>query len=189
MSTKRCPACGSDRLEVRKPGEYRYLGAGLTNVYLCGGVTVSKCPDCKAARVTIFKEWQLLQVIALDLLGESRYLFGAELRFLRSACRLTQAGLALRLRIPRRATIAEREASPKQPLEYASEIVYRRILLGAFMNLIGKPGENHLAPSHMKRLNALDKNFWTLADGIARSRQPRLQVVQGSDHWELRPAA
>lgn len=188
MKTQSCPACNADQIKETHPRTYRYPGAGLPDVHLRGGVTLISCKSCGVVSVHVEKEWQLLQVIGLSLLWAPRHLAGPELRFLRTLSGLTQQQLATRIRAPRRATIAEREAGKHLPMGFGDEILYRKVYLDAFEKLIETPGESHLAPYHKKQLSQLKAGFWELASRIQKSGKPPIDLFQDSHEWRVKQA-
>ena len=65
-----CPNCGRTAAASRELSKYHYKESGLNNVWLSGGVTETKCAECGETFIRIWKEPQLLQLIAMDLLME-----------------------------------------------------------------------------------------------------------------------
>src|SRR6266487_2548097 len=94
MSRLICPECGKPNASARELTKSHYRESGLDNVWLYGGVTESKCANCGKSSIRIWKEAQLLQVIAKGLLMEPRPLAGPEWRFIRRAAGMSQAQLA-----------------------------------------------------------------------------------------------
>ncbi|HEY3216472.1 MAG TPA: hypothetical protein VGK93_08260 [Candidatus Eisenbacteria bacterium] len=156
MSHVTCPGCGKPAATARAIATYHYTESGLDNVWLVGGVTETECSECGEKFLRVTREPQLLQVIALDLLMRPSYRTGAELRFLRRACGLSQEQLAALLQCPRRATIAEREAKDHPGLSFPEEVGYRWVLLKAFQEFVTTPGNNALEASHLQK-------FWSFA--------------------------
>jgi hypothetical protein len=143
--------------------------------------------------VRVEREPQLLQVIALDLLLNRAEWTGAELKYLRNACELSQAALAGLLRT-RRATVAEREAKPDPRLGGVECIGLRVVLLKAFRDHIGRPGCNHLSPGHRRELASFMMRYCEEALGFmdpAGRRASRRQFTStpSGRTWELPKAA
>lgn len=183
MSKIVCPNCGSERATSHALPEYRYTESGLDNVILLGGVTETRCPSCDQRFIRIWKEQQLLQVIAMGLLQGSE-LSGADLRFLRRACGLSQDALATKLKT-RRATIAERESKPAPVLGFAEELGVRAILLREFHAHLNQPGNSHLEPSQLEELWRLNGDVQRLMSEVHRERKIRAAVQL--DLWTLDP--
>jgi putative transcriptional regulator len=164
-----CTRCQSNRLRVTRPKRYHYPESGLDHVYLLGGVEISSCPACGLQLITVHQELQLLQVIALGLLGKSTPLTGAEMRYLRKECELTQAALAGVLGVTRE-TIVERERG--RPVDRDREFRLRAVLVELFTNKLRQTDSCFLDPLHLDVLDRLRSSFTRLAlDGTTRARK------------------
>lgn len=160
MSSEICPKCGRPNAESRPVPTYHYhRESGLENVWLRGGVTETVCERCGQTCIRIEKEWQLLQVVALRLLMKQGPLTGPEMRFVRSACEMSQAELAKALKLGRRPTVSEREAKEKPGLTFAEELGLRLILLQAFRHYVDGVGRNFLTSEHRKTLDEFTDSF------------------------------
>jgi hypothetical protein len=185
-----CPRCGRATAKGKPVTRYEYRESGLEGLYLHGGVTKVTCPCDPDPYFRIEKEGQLLQVIALALLMKPAPLNGSEQRFLRSACRLTQARLADLLKGPRRETIAERERSSK-PLSPAEDFWLRVVLVQEFHALLLEPGQSQLSPKHVEDLIDFQKSLAPFARAIEdklRKKSMTLSLVQG-ELWSMETAA
>lgn len=193
MSLAICPSCGKESASAKELPKYHYRESGLDTVWLTGGVTETSCRSCGETFVRVWKEPQLLQVIALGLLMGSKSLTGPEWRFLRRACGLTQAQLASLLKYPRRETIAEREAKPNPRLSFPEEVGLRWVLVGSFQRYLAKPGNSSLEASQLERLWSFSAFFRDFSDTVrsVHERRRMTAVAQG-DLWtlnEIKPAA
>lgn len=183
MTTATCPKCNSDRISKKHMLTYRYRESGLDNVMLHGGVTETRCKSCRSRYYAIRKEPQLLQVIAMSLLMKPGPLTGPEMRYLRHACDLTQAELASQLRV-RRPTVAERERATTSKVRPDAECLLRMRLLRAFVELLDDPTNNHLARSHMKRIDHFLDDLLTHIDEIIQEKSKfRLSLLNKHDKW------
>lgn len=146
-----CPSCGEPAGLERLLPKYHYKESGLDNVFLLDGVFETKCSSCGETCIRVWKEFQLLQLIARDLLMAPTSRTGPELRYIRNACELTQSALASLLSC-RRATVAERELKASPRLSLAEEIGVRMILLKAFQRYLSVPRNCSLDPLQLERL-------------------------------------
>lgn len=185
-----CPSCGK-AAAVAVLRSYHYKESGLRNLWLHGGVTQTTCASCKQRHVAIENETQLLQTIAVALLESPRRLSGAEMHFLRGAARLSQSWLAAQLRKGRE-TIAEREAKADPGVSFGEELLFRFVVLEAFVGHLQARGNCFLARDQAKRL--LDfRGFFhdfssRFADGVlARGRLVATMAQERG--WQLEPAA
>lgn len=191
MSRVICPNCGQVTASARKLARYHYKQSGLDNVWLLGGVTESRCDNCKETSIRVTREPQLLQVIALDLLMRPSPRTGPELRFLRRACGLSQAEMATLLKSTRRETIAEREGRQATGIGFAEEIGLRWVLVQAFHDHITKPGNSSLEGRDLERL----WNFATLFREVAarastdRSRGEKITARVRQNAWTVETKA
>lgn len=187
MTSTRCPGCGRPCATEIELAEYDYsVQCGLPGVRLTGGVTSTKCPRCREEWFAVRKEGQLLQVLAVALLASPRALSGAELRFLRKSCGLSQSQLAERLR-KRRETVAERECRDDPRLTEAEETWFRLVILNEFTAALERDGYNLLSESHREFLSKFSSEFFRRALALAsRTRDAsRLGVRQVGDSWQL----
>jgi DNA-binding transcriptional regulator YiaG len=92
---------------------YHYKGAGLPNIYLLNGVTFEDDPDY-GELVTIHNLNGLHRAIGLQIVERPTPMTAGEFRFLRKQMKLTQAGLAARMRVSDQ-TIANYEKGKTQP--------------------------------------------------------------------------
>ena len=184
MNKVTCPGCGGMTATARSLQKYHYKESGLNNVWLLGGVTETKCAVCKSGFFRVWKESQLLQVIASGLLMDPAPLTGSELRFVRRACALSQGELAKLLRCPRRATIADREAKKNPGLSFPEEIGVRVILLKSFQKYLAKPGNSYLEPTQLEEI----WHFTGSLDQLARKVAPqhRIEAAVQQDLWTLK---
>ncbi len=185
MSKAICPKCGKNTATVRRLPTYHYLESGLDNVWLHGGVTETRCRACGEKFVRIWKEPQLLQVIASGILMEPKPLTGPELRFIRRSCALSQGELASLLQCPRRATIADREARKNPGLSFPEEIGVRVILLKSFQKYLAKPGNSFLEPTQFEEIWHFAGTFDHFAKKVAA--QHRIQAAVQQELWTLKP--
>lgn len=161
-----CIRCQSNRLRITHPKRYHYPESGLDHVYLLGGVEISRCPDCGLHLITVHQELQLLQVIALGLLGKPAPLTGSEMRYLRKRCGLTQVDLAHTLGVTRE-TIVERERG--RAVDRDREYRLRAVLVELFADML-KAGPCHLDTAHLRILDGLRSSFTRLAtEGTGRA--------------------
>jgi DNA-binding transcriptional regulator YiaG len=190
MSRVTCPGCGSGNASARELPRYHYTESGLDNIWLAGGATETRCPTCGEAFVRIWKESQLLQLVARDLLMEARHHTGAELRFVRKACGMSQEQLAALLKC-RRATVADREARVNPGLSLPEEVGLRLLLLNAFQQHLAAPGNNALETAQLREL----WNFATLFHDFAAevvNEQPKPEKRTAAVHagvWTLNKRA
>ncbi len=193
MSTVICPSCGKPTATDTPLPTYRYKESGIPNLWLRGGVTETVCASCKERHITIEKESQLLQVIALRLLMDARPLSGFEMRFLRGACRLSQARLAKLLR-HRRETVAEREAKRNPGIHFAEEVLLRLVMLEHFNDHLGAKGNNFLTKNQRKDLADFTGFFrdfsLTFAEPMLRRTTRLVAALEGrSEVWRMDEAA
>lgn len=193
MSQGICPNCGKRAASARELTKYHYRESGLESVWLAGGVTETVCRLCNHTFIRIWKEPQLLQVIALDLLIVPKPLTGPEWRFLRRGCGLTQARLASLLRYPRRETVAEREAKENPRLSFPEEVGLRWVLVNAFQQYIAKPGNSSLEATQLEELWKFASLFRDFANKVGSVHGVRkITARAGEDVWTLiekKPAA
>lgn len=181
-----CPNCGKPTAIARELAEYHYQESGLRNVWLIGGVTETRCPECGSVFTAIWKESQLIQVITMDLLMEPTSLTGPQLRFIRRSCELSQGELAALLGCPRRATIADREGREDPKLSFPEATGLRLILLRAFQRYLETPGNNFLEPSQLKKLWSFADFFDPLATKmVSGHKHHRIRVAVQRDLWTV----
>ena len=177
-----CPACGSKRVKSSSPPAYRYRGAGLGTITLRGGVQQIKCNACGATSIHIEREQQLLQVLALVLLLKPGHLTRREMRYLRSACDLSQAKLALSLGV-RRETVAERESREHPGLDAGAEFFLRVILLRQFLEHL--KSDDHLGAEHHRILKDHCNAVFSMSDRVLKHAPKRtIEVRQVDEVWE-----
>lgn len=179
MSQVICPNCGKTTASARKLPRYHYKESGLDNVWLHGGVTETTCAACGKKFVRIWKESQLLQVIALELLMGARHLTGPEFRFLRRACGMSQEQFASALKCRRRATVAEREAKQEPGLSFPEEVGIRLVLLKSFNEHLSIPGNSALEASHLEKLwifSTVLREFATSLESVHGNSRITLEV-------------
>ena len=182
VTTEICPVCESANVESSTPPAYRYRGAGLGPITLHGGVQQLICGACGARSIHIEREQQLLQVIALMLLMKPGHLTGREMRYLRSACDLSQAKLALSIGV-RRETIAERESRETPGLDAGAEFFLRVILLRHFLEYL--KSDDHLGAEHHGILRDHCKAVFGISDRVREHPRKRaLAVRQVGKIWE-----
>jgi len=187
-----CPSCGRAAATARLLPMYRYKESGIPNLWLRGGVTETACTSCRKRHIKIEKEAQLLQVIALRLLMDARPLTGAEMRFLRGACHLSQAKLAGALR-RRRETVSERESKANPGIVFAEEVLVRRVFLRHFNEHLGSQGNNFLTQTQRETLANFTKFFFDFSQNFAREVLKRHKLIASLDEshelWQLDEAA
>ena len=185
-----CLRCGSDRRRIRRPKRYHYVESGLDNVYLYGGVEVAVCPDCGDELIWVQEEEQLLQVIAVTLLGKPFGLAGREMQYLRRECDLTQAELAKRLRLKRRETVAEREGGTIE-MTPESEFWFRAVILKSFREYLSEDdGANcFLTNAHIEHVRRLARTFFELPLQRAGKARKTVSIKPVKDGWSLPNAA
>ena len=185
MSRVVCPNCGQLSASARELSEYHYTESGLDNIWLHGGVTETECSACGRKFVRITREQQLLQVIAKVLLMAARPHSGGEMRFLRRACGLSQAGLASLLKY-RRATVAEREAKESPGLTFPEEVGLRLILLQAFLKHVTAPGNSALEGSQLMELFSFSGFFRDFAmKVVTKHRRERINARVQENIWTV----
>jgi hypothetical protein len=193
MSPVTCPNCGKQTASAKELPKYRYRESGLDSVWLTGGVTETVCRSCGNTFIRVWKEPQLLQVIALSLLMAPKSLAGPEWRFLRRACGLTQAQLASLLKYPRRETVAEREAKPNPRLSFPEEVGLRWVLVSSFQRYLAKPGNSSLEASQLEKLWSFAAFFRDFADTVRSAHEGhKITAVAHGELWtinEHKPAA
>ncbi len=193
MSPVICPACGKRKATASRPPMYRYRESGIPNLWLRGGVIITTCTSCKEELLAIEKEWQLLQMIGLRLLMETRPLSGFEMRFVRGAARLSQARLAELLRL-RRETISERETKENPRIPFAEEVLLRLVILRAFRQHLKEKGNNFLPPSQRKVLASFAKSFGDFAEtfmqqNLSKRAKMVLAMDKKGEGWRADEAA
>jgi hypothetical protein len=193
MSPVACPNCGKQTASTKVLPKYHYRESGLDTVWLTGGVTETRCRSCSKTFIRVWKEAQLLQVIALGLLTVPKSLAGPEWRFLRRACGLTQAQLASLLKYPRRETVAEREAKPNPRLSFPEEVGSRWVLVSSFQRHLAKPGNSSLEASQLEKLWSFAAFFRDFSDTVQSAHERhRITAVAHGELWTLsenKPAA
>jgi len=184
MNYQRCPRCGQKRALVKERQRYNYKECGLDNVWLeGGGVLEITCNKCHKSFITILKEWQLLQVIALSLLLTPKRLTGPEVKYLRKSCGLTQGQLAKLLGVTR-PTISAREAREGAAQDVGAEVKFRIVLLRQFEEFLNQPGNDYLAPEHREQLDRFRSRFYDLAEKILSEHEkgrPRIRISKESE--------
>jgi len=181
VNPMRCSRCGAGQVRVTRPKRYRYLESGLENVHLLGGVEITKCRRCGLSLISVPNELQLLQVIALALLGKPGPLAPADMKYLRKECDLTQAALAKVLGVTRE-TVVEREGG--RPIDMDTEFRFRAVTLELFVVHLGDKSSNYLDKHHMKHLETLRCRFTRWA--IERDRHARKTVrISHDGGWKL----
>lgn len=192
MSPAMCPACGNSNVTQRHPERYHYIECGLEDVYLLGsGVTETVCSDCGETYVSIIQEWQLLQVIAMDLLMKRGLLIGQEMRYLRKACLLTQDALAKKLIVTRQ-TISERESRLTRAIGFEADFTLRAVLIGTFEEVVCNPEYSHLTESHLTQLRRYASSLDEAANALSGHRSTSKGAVNptfGRGQWNLQRAA
>ena len=185
MSHSICPSCGQAGARERRVAEYDYKECGLPGVRLVASVLETSCAQCGQHSVHIPKEGQLLQVIAVELLTRPRALSGAELRFLRKSCRLSQAALADHLR-KRRETVAEREAKSDPRLSEAEDVWFRLVILREFNALQARPAGSLLSAAQRERLARFTHDFTLRALELDAHGHRRLALClqRSGDDWQ-----
>ena len=187
MRSTRCHSCAGT-VRLQRPRSYPYRESGLTNVVLLGGVEIEVCTKCSERTVTVTREEQLLQVLALSLLRKPLgSLGGAEMRYLRKVCGLTQQGLANMLHV-RRATVADRERG-RSTLAAEGEFVFRAVVLETFSQRMREKGVSHLDRHHRQELKDLRAGFPRLP--LQESRRPRkaTRIPRTDGSWRIPRAA
>jgi DNA-binding transcriptional regulator YiaG len=140
------------------------------------------CSACGAKSIHIEREQQLLQVVALMLLMKPGHLNGREMRYLRGACDLSQAKLALSLGV-RRETVAERESQETPGLDAGAEFFLRVILLRQFLEYL--KSDDHLGAEHHKILRDHCNAVFGMSDRVLKHPRKRaLAVRQVGKSWE-----
>lgn len=170
----RCPVCGSTRVSVKCPSEYRYDNAGLSGVTLVGdGVAVTRCRECDGTATVVRDEQQLLQVLGLMIVVGPPGLRGEELRFLRALCGLTQAALAAALKMPRRETIAEWEGRERVFRGAGEEVFPRLVLLKLYHDRVIRSDHCFLGKVHRDEFLSFSASFADrILDLLEREREP-----------------
>jgi DNA-binding XRE family transcriptional regulator len=187
---QRCPDCGGTDLTARSPEKYHYRECGLDNVWLQGnGVIEFACGSCGRKSITVHKESQLLQVIAMSLLMRPGQLRGPELRYLRHACDLTQEQLAHRLDVLRAAVIRW-ERGAVERLDRARMLHVRMVLFKEFQQVLSEPENDHLEGWHKKQLAEFAGRFTEEFERVFARRARVTVVVQNRDDaWASLSAA
>ncbi len=158
MADQNCPRCGGQNVRNLVLRDYPYRGCGLDSVTLKSGVTEIRCADCGGAFHAIPRERQLLQVIALSVLWKPAPLLGAEWKYVRKACGLTQEQAQLGLGRARRGTISDWER--KRPaIDLPTEIGARLFYLHSFEKRVGRPEHCFLDKIHLDQLAAMRGSF------------------------------
>lgn len=137
--TRRCPHCGSTRVNRDQPSRYAFDWSGLSGVVLAGdGVVVLDCEECRETTTTIRNLPQLLQVIGLALVLGGPGLTGQELAYLRSLFEISQGELARATGRGRRETIADWEARGAAPIFRTAfeELSLRVVLMSLFRSRV-----------------------------------------------------
>ena len=192
MTSSQCPGCGRMTASSRILPTYQYRESGLSNLWLRDGVIRTDCRRCGETFLAVPREFQLLQVIAVELFMEPRHLTGQELRFLRGACQISQAKLATALR-KRRETVAEREAKQDPRINFAEEISLRLVLLRFFHEYLEGKGNSLLDVGHRKRIGEFTDWFVGFSKRFVDHGNRRPKLVAALDKkgecWHLEEAA
>ena len=191
-TSEQCPGCGRMTATSRTLPTYHYRESGLSNLWLRDGVIRTDCRRCGETFLAVLREFQLLQVIALELFMEPRHLKGEEMRFLRGACQISQAKLANALR-KRRETVAERVSKQDPGINFAEEVALRVVLLGFFNAYQHGKGNSLLDAGHRKRLSEFTDWFVEFSTRFADHGVQRQKLVAALDKkgvsWHLDEAA
>ncbi len=167
---KRCPVCGSNKVEFFYPAEYEYKECGLSGVILMGrGVRRSNCSDCGQKTTRIIMEQQLLQLIGLALLINAGDMRGEDLRYLRRMFGMTQKELATQIGTGRRETVAEWEARERAFDTKFDEMGRRLVLLHLFRSEVLDSDHNFLDDAHR---DLVEKYMDNLLDDIVKLTKP-----------------
>lgn len=192
MPSEICPGCGRATATSRILPSYQYRESGLSNLWLSGGVIQTNCRRCGETFIAIPREFQLLQVIALELLMEPRHLTGEEIRYVRRACHLTQGELGAALR-KRRETVAERESKRHPGINFAEEISLRLVLLRFFNEHLKGRGNSLLNKAQKKQLADFTDWFVGFSETFVDDGHQRQRLVAALDKngetWHLNAAA
>lgn len=186
MMKQICAFCSSKDMKITRPRLYRYRLSGLDNIYLRGGVIQWECRGCGEGYTQIEGEHGLMQLLAVGVLLKPAMLTGREMRFLRTACHLSQSDLAARLGVTRRA-ILEREKKPRPGLKADQELGLRAIFMKLFLDQLERDG-SHLHPGHLGRLKEAVQGFIGLAEGFAvqgKKRKTTLTRNASKEHWDF----
>ena len=124
-----------------------------------------------------------MQLLAVGLLLKPAMLTGREMRFLRTACYLSQVDLAARVGVTRRAII-EREKKPRPRLKADQELGLRAIYMKLFLERLERDG-SHLHPDHLAKLREAAKNFIGLAEAFAVQGKKRKTTLTRDDNRRL----
>lgn len=188
---EKCPVCCSADIRVQTPSPYHYEHAGLSNVVLVGGVTVTECASCGSVVTRVEKEPQLLEVLGLMVLGRPGALKGEELRYLRALFGMTQAEMASALGISRRATIAGYEAQARVFKGKMDEIGLRVLLIGLFRKQIIEAEFSSLSDLHRKQFRSLENSFTAKAHALVDEKRKHFSVKMQSPAkgWATEPLA
>ena len=186
-----CPTCGELSATARAPEKYLYKESGIPNLWLQGGVTITSCKNCGDETVRIEQEAQLLQVVTMGVLMDPRPLTGFEMRFIRGACRMSQASLASELRLNRRESIAERERKENPNIGFAEEMLFRQLMLEHFSRQLDIEGNDFLAPQHRKELEEFRDFFLEFSKEFVEQfkRKPKRIASLSQRVWEVDRAA
>jgi len=184
MTDLGCPRCGRQNVTRLALRDFRYQGCGLDNVVLKSGVTEIRCADCGGAFHSIPREQQLLQVIALSMLWKPAPLLGAEWRFVRKACGLTQEQAQIGLGRSRRGTISDWER--KRPaIDLPTEIGARLFYLHAFEKRAGRPEHGFLDRIHLGQLAAMRASFAELYETLVGGGEEIAIEFSAEEAWVL----
>ncbi len=182
MTDPGCPRCGGQHLHRQALTDYPYPGCGLGNVVLRSGTTEIRCADCGGVFHAIPREQQLLQVIALSVLWKPAPLLGAEWKFVRKACGLTQEQAQIGLRRSRRGTISDWER--KRPaIDLPTEIGARLFYLHAFEKRVARPEQCFLDKIHLDRLAAMRASFAELYERLVGDGAPIAIDFSADEVW------
>jgi DNA-binding XRE family transcriptional regulator len=186
-----CPICGKPTATASVPEIYHYKESGLPNVYLHGGVTETTCESCGEGAIRIEREGQLLQVITTAILmSDSAGMTGAEMRFVRGACRMSQAKLAESLGIQRRETIAEREGKDDPGISFAEQIGLRVLLTKSFLDFLDVPGNRLLTMGQHEELREFYRNFSKFSEHVSKEAATiQFNAILEEDEWKFDKAA
>jgi DNA-binding XRE family transcriptional regulator len=186
-----CPGCARPTIRWQLIDRYHYRECGLSNVYLIGGAHRGECSHCRETFYCIEDEFQVLQVIGLEVFRKPGPLTGKEIRYLRGEADTTQDELAEALDV-RRATISDWERSDDPPLSnMAKELGCRLVLLSAFLqHLSDHPKWNRLNERHMDELHAFSEVLVKSARGFLRRdfTEGPLEMRMVDSQWSPRAA-
>ena len=158
----RCPVCGCNNADARRPASWTYEHCGLTGVVLEGkGVVLTDCDDCGEQTTTIEDEVQLADVIGMSLLTGGPGMTGEELRYLRTLYEMTQEEFAAAIGRGRRETIADWEARGTERVFKApfDELNLRAVLMAMYSSKVIASEYCRLSPRHIKEFETAARTF------------------------------